>query len=102
MSETSLTPFQVSVEGRVRSLLQRLGKVVTEREIRAGTAPFYSKDEQTAVKLSSEDLEVWLFDDEASFSGPNGGGRFERDDFSSQDELANALLARLEAVLSGK
>jgi hypothetical protein len=95
MNETLLTAFQRDAESGIRALLEGRGKAVLDREIYEGVVPFYSPEMQRYVKLLVEGLEVWLFDNEASFSGPAGSGEFERADYASEAELMEALLEDL-------
>lgn len=100
MPEDNLTPFQVEAESRVVELLAELGRPVAEREVLVGILPYYSRDEQMVVKLTAADLQVWLLDNEASFSSARGGGGFEREDYADTDALLGALLQSLRERLS--
>lgn len=100
MSDAPLTGFQRDAEAAVRGLLARFGRVVESRDILRGVVPFYSPEPQTVVKLISGDLEVWLYDDEASFSSACGGGAVERLDFRSEPALLSTLIQQIEAALN--
>ncbi len=102
MSTTSLTAFQRDAEEAIGRLLAQLGRVVDSREILQGVVPFYSREPQTVVKLRAGDFEVWLYDDEASFSAQTGGGAVERLNFKSEPELLATLLQQIESALAKK
>ncbi len=95
-----LTGFQRTAEQAITSLLLRLGRKIDSRDVLRGVVPFFSKDPQTVLKLSSADFEVWLYDDEASFSARAGGGAVERLDFKSEPEVLDRLLEQIEAALT--
>lgn len=99
MNETLLTPFQKRAERRLRSLLEAHGRTFDSRQILAGTVPFYSAEEQVVLKVSSKDLEVWILDNEASFSATERRGGFERADFDSEEDLLVTLLHEVEKLL---
>jgi len=99
MNGSPLTTFQINAESAISSLLRERGKSVAKREVYEGMVPFYSTALQRYVKLTVDGLEVWLFDNEASFSGPLGRGEFERQDYESEGELLQALLRQLTGCL---
>jgi hypothetical protein len=98
--EPSLTEFQQTAEHSIAAILSRAGRRLDSREILQGVVPFFSKDPQTVLKLRSGDFEVWLYDDEASFSAGAGGGAVERLDFSSDSEALDSLLRKIELALN--
>jgi hypothetical protein len=100
MANTPLTAFQRDAEESIRRLLAKLGRSVDSREVLRGVVPFYSPEPQTVVKLQSGDFEVWLYDDEASFSTSAGGGAVERLDFRSEPELLTTLLQQIQVALT--
>ncbi len=100
MSETDLTDFQESAERAVSSFLQERQRPVERREILRGTIPFYSRDPQTALRLTSGDLQVLLFDDEASYSIGDRSSSFEREDFNSTNDLLAAMMNKLRSEIS--
>ena len=97
MNTYQLTNFQKSAEGAVGALLREHGRTVEQRDVLQGTVPFFSSEPQTAVRLRSGDLEVLLFDDEASYSIGGRRAGFERADFGSTGELLAAMLEQLRA-----
>jgi len=99
MNQSLLTAFQRNAESGIRKLIHERGGAVTDREIYEGIVPFYSPEMQRYVKLTIGGLEIWLFDNEASFSGPEGSGEFERYDYKSEEDLTAALLDRLAGCL---
>jgi hypothetical protein len=100
MSDYKLTAFQESAERAVAALLKEHHRSVDEREVLRGTIPFHSRDPQTALRLKAGDLEVFLFDDEASYATPHRKTGLERADFNSTDELIVALMEHLRADMS--
>lgn len=98
-SEIVLSEFQYKAEEALRELLARLGKTIESREVLRGVVPFYTPEPQTVVKLQSGDFELWLYDDEASFSSGTGGGAVERLDFASEPELLTKLMQQIENTL---
>jgi hypothetical protein len=101
-SEIVLSEFQHRAEEAIRKLLASLGRTVESRQVLRGVVPFYSPEPQTVLKLQSADFELWLYDDEASFSSVTGGGAVERLDFKSEPELLSKLLQQIEDSLRGK
>ncbi|MEK9502036.1 hypothetical protein [Gaopeijia maritima] len=95
MNEELLTAFQRDVEADIRRMLARHGRSAVDRDVYEGLVPFYSSQVQRYVKLRIDGIEVWLFESEANFSGPTGGGEFERADYSSEAELKMAFLEAL-------
>ena len=102
MSEPDLTPFQMSAERAVKALLQERHRTVERREMLHGTIPFFSRDPQTALRLTTGDLQVLLFDDEATYSIGDHSAGFERADFGSTDDLLAALVKKLGSELPAK
>lgn len=100
MTPPSLTRFQHDAERRISQVLAEIGRKIDLREVRTGVLPFYSPDEQIALKLRLEDLEIWLFDNEASFATPNDGRRFEHEDYDTDGELLQALLRQIREAIS--
>lgn len=90
-----LTSFQRNAEEAIVAFLGERGVGVRQREVRTGTIPFFSSNQETAVRLIWRDTEVWLFADEALLSHGGSDDRFERAAFDSPDELLSALLTRL-------
>jgi hypothetical protein len=99
MSEPDLTAFQISAERAVSAFLQEHHRVVERREVLRGTIPFYSREPQTALRLTAGDLQVLLFDDEASYSIRDRSAGFERAAFKSTDDLLAALMNKLRSEL---
>ena len=100
MDFSQLTRFQHSAERALTDLLAELGRQIDSREVLRGTIPFFSKESQTALRLTSRDLEVMLYDDEATFKTGKASAGFERADFSSQDDLLAEMIARLRKALA--
>lgn len=100
MADTELTEFQTRTQSRVRQVLARHNRTVESQEVFRGKVPFYSKDPVVAVKMLGGGVEVWLFDDDVSYSFRGHSRIFENSDFGSPDELADAFLSALEASLS--
>lgn len=94
-----LTEFQLTAEQEINALLLRLGRRAESREVLSGVVPFFSNSPQTVLTLISGDFQVWLYDDEASFSAQAGGGAVERLDFRSEPDLLVKLLEKLQAAL---
>lgn len=100
MSEPKLTAFQNRTEERVRRLLEQHGRQLDAREVIEADVPFYSDNPEIAVKIVAGDLEIWLYDDEASYSIAGQGQILEKPDYDNQDQLAETLLLQLAEVLS--
>jgi hypothetical protein len=94
-----LTAFQVTAERELGAFLKERHRAIERRDVLHGTIPFFSRDPQTAVRLRSGDLEVLLFDDEATYSIQGRSEGFERADFNSTDDLLGALMKRLRTDL---
>jgi len=90
-----LTPFQEMAEERITMLATEVGKSVSRREILESEAHFYDKEPQTYVKLWIEGVQIWIFDNEASFEGLSDNRGFERDDFDSDEALLDGLISAL-------
>jgi len=99
MEDTELTEFQTRMQEQVRQLLAQHGREAESQEVLRADVPFYSKDTEIAVKVLAGDIEVWLYDDEASYSLRGNSRIFERDDFGSPTELAEAFLSALGEAL---
>ncbi len=90
-----LTDFQTKAEGAVNALLHEKRLQVAQREVLVGTVPFLSPNEQAALHISADHVELWLYEDEATLSVHGSDDRFERVAFDSTDALLAALVARL-------
>ena len=99
--EIVLSEFQHTAEEAIRKVLARLGRTTESRQVWRGVIPICSPEPQTVVNLRSADFELWLFDDEASFSSGTGGGTVERLNFTSERELLSNLLQQIEDCLGG-
>lgn len=99
MTEVALTDFQVTAEQSINALLEQHGRQIETRDVLTGVIPVYSAESQTVVKLVSGDFECWIFDDEVSYSSARGGGGFEREDYSSSDELLADVLKRVRGAI---
>lgn len=99
MSHWQTTQFQGLAERKVEEFLAREGRSIDRREILSGVVPFYSSDQQTALKLSAGELTCWLFDDEASFTIGDRGGGVERADYDVDEELLDAYIQKITQAL---
>jgi hypothetical protein len=96
-----LTSFQERVESRVRALFSDAGLAVQTREVLTAEVPFYSKRSEVAVKIVANGVEVWVYDDEASFSVRGTARVYEKPDYHDSDALTDAFMAELgEAIAS--
>ena len=95
---TVQTSFQTETVRALTALLATHGREA-KHELRKGVVPFLSRDPMTCVKLESDDLEVWIFEDDAAFRGSKGSAAHERDDFESEEALREALLSDIAAML---
>lgn len=94
-----LNDLQRQVEVRVRELIQESGRSVEERNVLEAEVPFYSDEPFWLLKLRSQDLELWIYDDELSFASEAGGGGLELVDFEGEEEFLQALSEKIQAVL---
>jgi hypothetical protein len=99
MTEPKLTDFQRKAEEGVRQAIRDAGRGEPKREVRVGTMPAYSKDEQTVVHLSAPGAEAWIWEDDANLSIDGSDDRFERPDFDSEDALLTELLRHVQSRL---
>ena len=90
-----LTDFQTKAEGAVNALLHEKQLQIAQREVLVGTVPFLSPNAQAALHISAGDVELWLYEDEATLSVHGSDDRFERVAFDSTDALLVALIACL-------
>ncbi|HQW65392.1 MAG TPA: hypothetical protein PLJ23_00040 [Gemmatimonadales bacterium] len=96
---TELSLLQEHCESRLSELLQRIGRHLDERELYEALVPFYSPKPFNVLKLRSEDIEVWVYDDEVSFSAREGGRGFELRDYKSVEDLLDAVFLAIEKAL---
>jgi hypothetical protein len=99
MTEFKLSEFQRNAEDAIRNAIRDAGRGEPTREIRTGTMPAYSKDEQTIVHLSARGIEAWIWDDDANLSIDGSDDRFERTDFDSTDSLLDELVRQVRSRL---
>lgn len=100
MAKVELTEFQTHAQVEVQQLLTRRNRVIESQEVFRADVPFYSKDVEIAIKIVAGDVEIWLYDNEASYSFHGDSKIFERSDFDSLDELTEAFLSALNMALS--
>ena len=93
-----LTSFQTETVQAVMAMLTARGRQA-DREVRQGVVPFYSQQPVTSVRLQSGELEIWIFEEDATFRSGGRGGTYERPDFESEEALRKALVADLEEVI---
>lgn len=99
MALPKLTAFQRLAEERIREVATAADLTITERRAMTGQMP-HMRQEETAVKILFDGVQVWLYEDEATFSHGQEDRRFERADYESQEDLLNALIAELRESLS--
>jgi len=95
-----LTAFQKEGEERVSQVLEAAGLTVRHRRVMTGQMPHMTAPE-TALMLAADRVEIWLYGDEATFSTTNDDCRYERPDYSSEDDLLVAFLTDLQRALAG-
>lgn len=94
-----LSSLQERCEIRVLDFLQLHGRRIDERDVFEALVPFYSPRVITVLKLKSGDIELWVYDDEISFTARTGGGGFEFCDYGSVEVMLDALLSAVEKAL---
>lgn len=94
-----LTALQEEVENRLSTLLSRHDRSVDSREVLEAQVPFYSKQPFGVLKIKSQDLEVWIYDNELSFTSRSGGGGLELAGYRNREDFVEAVLAKIAAAL---
>lgn len=97
--EPRLTSFQTTAESRIIDLLSRAGRSVRERKVMRGQMP-HMRVPETALKLVADGVEIWLYEDEATFSTATQDERFEREDYEDETAVLDALIEHLLRTLS--
>lgn len=87
----SLGSFQIEVWSKLSTLFNG-------REVQAFDEVIHGRTEDY-VKISIDDLTLWLYHDGAGILGPGIDDRFEWQDYQSLNELGAAFLVRVEQLL---
>ncbi len=96
MSSPTETPFQRLAAAKVQEVLTSRGISIAGRGAATARLPHMSESE-TVVKIVTEDGgQIWLYEDEATFSKGTLDRRFERADYGSSDALLRALLDAID------
>lgn len=97
--EPELTSFQMTAESRILDLLGSVGRPVRERKAMRGQMP-HMRMPETALKLVADGVEIWLYEDEATFSTATQDERFEREDYEDETALLGAFIRQLSRTLA--
>ena len=84
-----LTAFQKLCLQELEHALSAMNRHLEARQL-GGTQETYLH-----ARVSSSPLEVWIYEDEAMFSGPGIDQRFERPDYDSPEALISAFVQGL-------
>ncbi len=95
---TNLTVFQTEGRDRVTQLFADSDLEFQRVEESTAKMPHMAKEE-SAVRLCFDRGEVWLYEDEATFSWDDEDVRLEREDFESPGALLAALLESIQLRL---
>lgn len=92
MREPTQTPFQRVAETKVQEVLASRGVAIAERVVAKARLP-HMTDSELVIKLVTEDgAQIWLYEDEATFSEGPADHRFEHADYRSSEDLLRALI----------
>ena len=99
MTNPHETDFQVSAKVAVLQTLNANDLTGVSIDYLRGSIPFYSPEPMEATVIRAEDVEIWLFDDEAAGKVKGKEVRFERGDYQTTNELTQALVSFIERNL---
>ena len=89
-----VTQFQIEAEREVTGLLVSAGLRILERRIMTAQMPHMPVPE-TAIKLYSDGVDIWLYDDGATYTTAKSDRRYELDDYQDASVLLLSLLSDL-------
>ena len=96
--DDELTDFQKNCEGRLRERLLQIGKSLENRStglVRGLLGATDTPEYYLKARVSNTALTVFIYEDSAEISGPGMDDRFERVEFATPDELAQAFVAKV-------
>ena len=89
-----LTKFQINCEGSIANSLSSIGRSLINRRI-CGEHERY-----VHALVDRSEIQVWIYEAEAEFTGPGIDSRFEEQDFDSEidqiEQLCSALVDAIE------
>ncbi|NOY15602.1 MAG: hypothetical protein GXP23_01480 [Gammaproteobacteria bacterium] len=96
-----LTEFQVACEKKLSNSLATINKQLCGREVGEITDTYFDRANETYIHASVDEtnIDLWIYDDGAMFSGPGLDMRYEREDYASEEELMNAFVTELLTAL---
>ena len=99
-----LTEFQITCERKVSEALSGINRKISDRSIGMITDTFFDHANEKYIhgKIESTEIELWIYDDGAMFSGPGIDARYEHEDFKSSAELISAFVTELVAKLKNE
>jgi len=92
MTYQMLTPFQLQCQEKLKTALHDHGLSIQETAIEGV--------DETYVRLKVQNIDVFIYDDEAGFQGASIDERLESPEFQSKDDLIQALVTRLIGTLT--
>jgi len=87
--ERELTKFQTECEKRLTAALAQVGRSLADRRV-AGISETY-----ITGSVQCRDITFWIYEDGADFKARDRHPTFERPDYDSLDDLADAFIQQL-------
>ena len=96
MELQGLSRFQINCESQLQAVLAQFDRTLENREV-GGESESY-----VTGRISGTEIQMYIYEDEAQFRGKGRDCRFEAPDFDNEEELIEALLAKISEILATK
>ena len=95
-----LTEFQISCEGQLSKALGTISRRLSNRELGVMDSCTRPDTDETYIhgEIEGSDIELWIYEDGAMFSGPEIDMRYEIQDYDNPEELMNTFIEELIAT----